>query len=69
MLEPLEAGKGEGFFQRIASIQDRRRICGLPAIYTALALFQPGKGELLKWSCWYDPSTGSAVSFAAMAFR
>ncbi|OGP61247.1 MAG: AmmeMemoRadiSam system protein B [Deltaproteobacteria bacterium RBG_13_61_14] len=69
MLQPLQSGDGESFFQKIALIQDRRRICGLPAIYAALALFQPAKGELLKWSCWYDPSTGSAVSFAAMAFR
>ena len=68
MLQPLLTGKREEFFQTIAQDQDRRHICGLPPLYAALALFQPAAGELLKWSCWYDPSTGSAVSFAAMAF-
>ena len=69
MLQPLLTGDREEFFQTIAQDQDRRHICGLPPLYAALALFQPQAGELLKWSCWYDPATGSAVSFAAMAFR
>lgn len=68
MLEWLKSGDWESFFQLIARRQDHRRICGLPAIYAALALFEPRQGELLQWSCWYDAGTGSAVSFAAMAF-
>jgi hypothetical protein len=69
MLQPLLAGDREEFFQVIARDQDRRRICGLSPLYAALALFQPQAGELLQWSCWHDPDTGSAVSFAAMTFR
>ena len=69
MLQPLLTGDRDAFFQTIAQDRDRRRICGLPPLYSALALFQPSAGELLKWSCWYDTATGSAVSFAAMSFR
>ena len=69
MLAPLQGADREAFFQKVAEIEDRRRICGLSPLYAALAVFRPAQGELLKWSCWYDGASGSAVSFAAMTFR
>lgn len=68
MMEPLTNGDPEGFFKSVADTGDRRRICGVSPLYTMLALIKPEKGEMLKWSCWFDKMTGSAVSFASMAF-
>jgi len=67
MLNHLLQGDAEGFFQEIARIKDRRRICGLAPIYTSFKLLEPARAELLKWSVWYDMSTKSAVSFCSMA--
>ncbi len=68
MIEPLLNGDAEGFFQSVATIDDRRKVCGLSPLYTMLAIIKPERGDLLKWSCWFDKLTGSAVSFASMAF-
>ena len=68
MIEPIISADAEAFFQAVSEIQDRRHICGLSPLYTMLEIIKPERGELLKWSCWFDKTTRSAVSFAAMAF-
>jgi AmmeMemoRadiSam system protein B len=68
MIEPLLGADEDAFFQAVAEIQDRRHVCGLSPLYTMLAIIKPERGELLKWSCWFDQATRSAVSFASMAF-
>lgn len=68
MLSHLERVDGEGFFSFIAREQDRKRICGLPAIYAMLKTMAPGEGKLLKYGQAFTPETQSVVTFASMAF-
>ena len=59
----------EGFWGSIAQDMDRRRICGFPCIYTLLNLLHGCEGKLLKYDQMDDRSTGSAVSYASLAFH
>jgi AmmeMemoRadiSam system protein B len=59
---------GEGFFSSIARERDRRRICGLPAIYTMLKILETREGKLLKYGQAFAPETQSVVTFASLAF-
>jgi hypothetical protein len=68
MLGYLERLDGEGFFASVSRERDRRRICGLSAIYSLLSVVGAGEGRLLKYGQAYTPETRSAVSFASMAF-
>jgi MEMO1 family protein len=68
MLSHVEAGDGEGFYRSILLEQDRRKICGLPAVYTLLQALGGRKGELLKYGQSLTPETRSAVSFASLVF-
>jgi hypothetical protein len=45
---------------------DRRKICGLPPIYTMLSVIEADSGRLLKYQYFPDPA--GTVSFASMAF-
>lgn len=65
MLDAVEAGDAEGFFRAVARDGDRRRICGLPPIYTLLRLLPGVRGRLLRYGQWSDPQ--GAVTFAAVA--
>ncbi len=68
MLKHVEEMDGEGFFNSISKEHDRRRICGLPAIYTMLKVLDAREGKLLKYGQAFTPETQSVVSFASMAF-
>ncbi len=70
LLKLAEEVNAEGFYQVIKQERDRRRICGLPAIYTLLYLLQKrtSRGNLLQYSQAYDAATKSVVTFASMAF-
>lgn len=68
MLGYVERGDGEGFFQSISKEKDRRRICGLPAIYTLLKVLEGKEGRLLKYGQAFTYETQSVVSFASLAF-
>jgi AmmeMemoRadiSam system protein B len=68
MLEYAEKMDGEGFFLSVARDRDRRRICGLPAIYAMLKTLEAKKGKLLKYGQAFTPETQSVVSFASLAF-
>ena len=65
MLEFVEAGDAEAFFRAVARDEDRRRICGLPPVYTLLRLLPDAWGRLLCYSQWPDPQ--GTVTFAAVA--
>jgi MEMO1 family protein len=58
----------QAFWESIESDNDRRRICGFPCIYTMLTILQAHEGHLLKYDQMNDRNTGSAVSYASMAF-
>ena len=65
MLGSVEAGNPEAFFHAVARDGDRRRICGLPPIYSLLRLLPGARGHVLRYSQWPDPQ--GAVTFAAVA--
>jgi hypothetical protein len=68
LLRHAEKGEGEAFFSSIARDGDRRRICGLPAIYTLLHVLAAKEGRLLKYGQAFTRETQSVVSFASLAF-
>jgi AmmeMemoRadiSam system protein B len=68
MLRYAERMDGEGFFSSILKEKDRRRICGLPSIYSMLKILEAGEGRLLKYDQAFTPETQSVVTFASLAF-
>lgn len=68
MLQYITERDTEGFYQFIRAEQDSRRVCGFPPILTFLAAEQPNKAQLLKYQQWSETATGSAVTFASVAF-
>ena len=68
MLGYVARGDGEGFFSSILKERDRRRICGLPAIYAMLKVLEAKEGKLIKYGQAYTRETQSVVSFASLAF-
>jgi hypothetical protein len=66
MLEHVEAVDADGFFENIRADGDRRKICGMPPIYTMLSVMEAREGRLLKYQYFPDPA--GTVSFASMAF-
>jgi len=64
MLEPVLEGNAEGFYRHILGEGDRRRICGLPPIYTLLKLAGPCSGRLLRYEQAHHPQ--ATVTFASV---
>lgn len=69
MLKHVENVDAAGFFASITKDNDRRRICGFPAIYVLLNLIAPAKAHLLKYDKAIDHATQSIVSFASAVFE
>jgi AmmeMemoRadiSam system protein B len=57
----------EAFFRGIQQEQDRRNVCGVPAIYTLLRVVQAEEGRLLRYEQAVDQAGQSVVSFMAGA--
>jgi hypothetical protein len=68
MLAHVERGDGEGFYSSILKEKDRRRICGLPAIYSMLKILGAEEGKLIKYGQAFTPESQSVVSFASLVF-
>lgn len=68
MLGYVEGFDGEGFFSSVSKERDRRRICGLPPIYTLLKTIEAKEGRLLKYGQAFTRDTQSVVTFASLAF-
>jgi hypothetical protein len=68
MLEYAERMDGEGFFLSISRERDRRKICGLPPIYSMLKILEAKEGKLLKYGQAFAPETQSVVTFASLGF-
>lgn len=66
MLKHVEDADADAFFANILADGDRRKICGLPPIYTMLSVMDADAGEVLKYQYFPDPA--GTVSFASMAF-
>ena len=75
MLAAVTSLDAQALFRSLEKDHDRRHVCGYPALYTMLSLFErdgvgaPTSGELLRYEQSVEPETGSAVTFASVAFR
>jgi AmmeMemoRadiSam system protein B len=65
--------KPDDFYRSVVSDGNKRKVCGLSALYTALRLIKalagdaPGAGKLLAYGQADDPA-GGVVSFAGAVF-
>ena len=59
----------EGFFRSLAAVRDRRRVCGLSALYTLLSLLPDGpEGRLFSYEQPVFPEEGNTVTICSMAW-
>ncbi|GJQ57755.1 MAG: AmmeMemoRadiSam system protein B [Candidatus Scalindua sp. AMX11] len=68
LLKQAENLDAEAFYENIRKNNDKRRICGYPAIYALLNVIKAKEGKLLKYSQDNDQNSHSTVTFASMAF-
>ncbi len=68
MLRFAEKMDAEGFYSFVLEEKDRRKICGLSAVYTLLKVLEAKDGNLLRYDQAFTPETQSVVSFASLAF-
>jgi predicted class III extradiol MEMO1 family dioxygenase len=66
LLDTVEAGDAEAFFESVRRDNDRRRTCGLSPIYTLLRALDGARGTLRQYGQWPDPQ--GVVSFASVVF-
>jgi len=66
MLEHVEAGDADGFFESVRRDNDRRRICGLSPIYTLMRALGGARGSLRRYGQWPDPE--GVVTFASVVY-
>ncbi|MGH7309451.1 MAG: AmmeMemoRadiSam system protein B [Candidatus Rokuibacteriota bacterium] len=66
MLQAVVAGDARGFYESVARDGDRRRICGLSAIYAVLRVMGERPGVLRHYGQWPDPQ--GVVSYASVVF-
>ena len=60
---------GDGFLKEISECRDKNRICGISPVYSLMKVLKYEDADLLAYGQWNEKETGSAVSFASMAFR
>jgi AmmeMemoRadiSam system protein B len=68
LISALQDVDATAFFNEVATVRDRFRICGFSPMYTLLSTLDAGRGQLLRYDRNDDPQTQSAVSFASLAF-
>lgn len=68
ILHAAESTDPDNLFRVIAAEDDRRRICGLPPMWTTLAAAQPKRGKVLHYDQYVHPQGFESVSFASIAF-
>jgi AmmeMemoRadiSam system protein B len=68
MIDTILSRDEEAFFRGIQQEQDRRNVCGVPAIYALLRVVQAQEGKLLRYEQAVDQGAQSLVSFMAGAF-
>jgi hypothetical protein len=66
-LAAVAAGQAGGFWRSVTADGNKRKVCGLPALYCALRILGRRKGEVLAYGQALDPA-GGIVSFASAAF-
>jgi MEMO1 family protein len=68
LIRAMERGDSKTYFQRIAAIDDRYKICGLPPVYTMLELTGLQDGVAVAYEQWNERATRSAVTYASVAY-
>lgn len=69
MIARLAARDAAGFFDHFRRDGDRRRVCGMSALYSLLTLLAPGpEGELLAYEQPVFPEKGNTVTIGAMTW-
>lgn len=69
LLETMATADADTFANTLVREGNRRRICGLPPLYTMLkTLENTVEGELLRYDCTEVDGEGSFVTFGSMAF-
>jgi hypothetical protein len=69
LLQIVASGDAETFATTLISEGNRRRICGLPPLYTMLRILERrAVGKLLRYEYTKVDNEGSFVTFASMAF-
>jgi hypothetical protein len=63
-LDRVATGDAEGFWAAVMADGNRRRVCGLSAIYTVLRVLAPVEGRVVDYAQGEDPA-GGLVGFAA----
>lgn len=66
-LELVEKCDARGFYESVMADGNKRKVCGLSSIYTALRLLEGSRGKLLTYGYAPDPA-GGIVSFASVSF-
>lgn len=67
-LEPALARDAAAFLDAVAAVQEKRRICGFPALYGLLRLLPAGTGYLADYLQHPADDLGSHVSCAGLVF-
>ena len=67
MIERIIDRDADGFFNHIRAEQDRRNVCGVPAIHTLLTIVDTSSACLLRYEQSVDEQTQSVVTFMAAA--
>jgi predicted class III extradiol MEMO1 family dioxygenase len=68
LLEIVSKADAEAFATTLVGERNRRRICGLPALYTMLKTLEGMvEGELLRYDFTKVDNEGSFVTFASVA--
>ncbi len=68
MIRIIASGDIRGFLEHVAADDDRRRICGFPAIYTMLSVVNGAKGRFISYDATVMDEDNSTVTFAGMTF-
>jgi MEMO1 family protein len=66
LLDTVQAGDAEAFYESVRRDNDRRRTCGLSPIYALMRALGGAKGTLRQYGQWPDPQ--GVVSFASVVF-
>jgi MEMO1 family protein len=68
LLSALEKSDTSEYFRRIAEVDDRYKICGLPPIYSMLETVRCSGGTMLAYEQWNETATRSAVTYSSLAY-
>ncbi len=67
LMDAVMAGNADGFYERIAAVDDRNRICGFAPLYLMLSYLGPTSGQKVAYEqCPADDHNASLVSICGL---